>query len=132
MRIVVINHVTLDGLCRRRAARMKMSAAGLRMVDGPWPGMILLFSRRWVSGCQARWWIAVWPAHLPGSAYCMECEGWAVQGCAEQYSEVRGFGQREHSLDWPNSALVTGDVPEEVSKLKQAPGGNLVIMEVGG
>ena len=34
-------------------------------------------------------------------------------------------------LPWPNSTLVTGDVPAEVAKLKACPGGYLVIMGSG-
>src|SRR5438105_3859552 len=31
-------------------------------------------------------------------------------------------------LDWPNSTLLHGDVPAAVRKLKEQPGGNLVIL----
>ncbi len=34
-------------------------------------------------------------------------------------------------LPWPNSTLLTGDVPAEVAKLREQPGGNLVVMGSG-
>jgi dihydrofolate reductase len=33
---------------------------------------------------------------------------------------------------WPNSTLLTGDVPAAVAALREQPGGNLVIMGSGG
>jgi dihydrofolate reductase len=37
----------------------------------------------------------------------------------------------QNTLDWPNSTLLSGDIPAAVAELKQAPGGNLVIMGSG-
>ncbi len=34
-------------------------------------------------------------------------------------------------LPWPNSTLLTGDVPNAVAALREQPGGNLVIMGSG-
>lgn len=34
-------------------------------------------------------------------------------------------------LPWPNSTLLSGDVPAEVAALREQPGGNLVIMGSG-
>jgi dihydrofolate reductase len=34
-------------------------------------------------------------------------------------------------LPWPNSTLLTGDVPAEVAALRTRPGGNLVVMGSG-
>ncbi len=35
------------------------------------------------------------------------------------------------ALPWPNSALLTGDVPAAVAELRRRPGGNLVVMGSG-
>jgi len=132
MRLVVINHVTLDGVMQSPGRpdedthggfrhdgwaipandEAMVQATGERMAK---PGGGLLLGRRSYEDMLASW-------NARGGPY-KEALNSAPKHVASRSSAT--------SLDWPNSTLLHGDIPAAVAGLKQRPGGNLVIMGSG-
>jgi dihydrofolate reductase len=132
MRIVVINHVTLDGVMQAPGRADEDERGGF--THGGWaiagndpaifqamgermskPEGGLLFGQRTYEDLLTAW----------------NAKGGPFKDALNNTPKYVVSSSANTRLDWPNSTLVTGDVPEEVSKLKQAPGGNLVIMGSG-
>jgi dihydrofolate reductase len=131
MRIVVINHVTLDGVMQAPGRpdedtrggfshggwaipgndEAMVQAIGERMAR---PGGCLLLGRRSYEDMLAAW-------NARGGPY----------KDALNTTPKYVASSRSARLDWPNSTLVDGDVPAAVAELKQKPGGSLVIMGSG-
>ena len=132
MRLVVINHVTLDGVMQSPGRpdedtrggfshggwaipandEAMVQATGERMAK---PSGGLLLGRRSYEDMLASW-------NARGGPY-KEALNSAPKHVASRSSAT--------SLDWPNSTLLHGDIPAAVAGLKQRPGGNLVIMGSG-
>ncbi len=132
MRIIVINHLTLDGVMQAPGRpdedtrggfshggwanpgnnQAMAQAIGERMAK---PGGGLLLGRRsyedMLAACNAQ-----------GGPY-KDAFNNALKYVASISSATR--------LEWPNSILVHGDIPAAVAELKQNSGGNLVIMGSG-
>jgi dihydrofolate reductase len=49
----------------------------------------------------------------------------------DEVQEFVASSNPDAELPWPNSALLTGDVPAEVAAARARPGGNLVVMGSG-
>jgi len=132
MRIVVINHVTLDGVMQSpgrpdedirggfkyggwaasRNHEIMIRAVGERM-STPNGGMLL--GRRSYDDMLSAW-------NSKGGPF------------KDGLNNARKFVvSRDPTTDpkWPNSTLVHGDVVKEITALKQKPGGNLVVMGSG-
>lgn len=60
-------------------------------------------------------------------------EAWPTRtdedGFADRMNSMRKYvvSNTLESADWNNSTLISGDVPEEVAKLKQQPGGDILV-----
>lgn len=132
MRIVVINHVTLDGVMQSpgrvdedtrggfthggwaasRSDQTILKEVGARMAT---PGGGMLLGRR---------------------SYEDMLQAWNAKGgpFKDGLNNARKFVASSSSttaLIWPNSTLIHGDIPAAVAELKHSPGGNLVIMGSG-
>jgi dihydrofolate reductase len=132
MRIVVINHITLDGVMQAPGRpdedtrggfshggwaipgndEAMVAAIGDRMTK---PDSGLLLGRRSYEDMLAAW-------NARGGPYK------DALNTTPKYVTSRS---PETRLDWPNSTLLHGDVPAAVAELRQNSGGNLVIMGSG-
>jgi dihydrofolate reductase len=133
MRVVVINHVTLDGVMQGPGrpdedTRGGFTAGGWaagRSDQGPMveavgermgaPGGAMLLGRRSYEGMLGHW-------NAQGGPFK---EG---LNAATKYVASSDPGT---ALEWPNSTLLHGDVPAAVADLREQPGGNLVVMGSG-
>lgn len=132
MRIVVINHLTLDGVMQSPGRPDEDTRGGF--THGGWaipgndaamfqavgermatPGGGMLLGRRSYEDMLSAW-------NAKGGPY-KEGLNNARKYVASSSSATR--------LEWPNSTLVHGDVPAAVAGLKQNSEGNLVIMGSG-
>jgi dihydrofolate reductase len=132
MRIVVINHLTLDGVMQgpgrpdedtrdsfkhggwaaRGSSEVMLIAIGARMGK---PGSGMLLGRRSYEDMLATW----------------NAQGGPFKDGLNNATKYVVASSPETVLKWPNSTLVHGDIPAAVAKLKQKPEGNLVIMGSG-
>jgi dihydrofolate reductase len=129
-KIVVLNHLTLDGVMQapgrrdedRRGgfahggwARPRGDAIGAAMVGRP-AGGAMLFGRRTYED-----FFAFWPGQ-PDNPFT------AALNAAPKY--VASTTLRE-PLPWQNSILLAGDAAEAVAALKEQPGADLLVMGSG-
>ncbi len=132
MRIIVINHVTLDGVMQSPGRpdedtrggfahggwalpgndQAMIDAIGERMAK-PDGGMLL--GRRSYEDMLAAW----------------NAKGGPFKDGLNATPKYIASSNPEAPLEWPNSTLLHGDVPAAVADLKRKPGGNLVIMGSG-
>jgi dihydrofolate reductase len=128
MRVVVINHVALDGVLQGPGRSDEDTRDGFR--HGGWagahsdPAMAEAMSERMGEGFS---WL------LGRRSYDDMLGHWNAVGgpFKDGLNNARKFvatSDREANLPWPNSTLLTGDVPAEVATLREQPGGNLVVM----
>jgi dihydrofolate reductase len=132
MRVVVINHVTLDGVMQSPGRPDEDTRGGFS--HGGWaspgsdeattqatgermgkPGGGLLLGRRSYEDMLAHW---------------NEQGGRFKDGLNAAPKYVASTSSATQ-LEWPNSTLLHGDIPAAVADLKQKSGGNLVIMGSG-
>ena len=132
MRIVVINHVTLDGIMQSPGRPDEDTRGGFR--HGGWanpgndpamfqaigermakPGGGLLFGRRSYEDILTSW----------------NSQGGPFKDPLNNASKYVASSSSATKLDWPNSTLIHGDVPAAIAELKRQPGGNLVMMGSG-
>jgi dihydrofolate reductase len=133
MRVVVINHVSLDGVMqapgradedtRNGFAHGGWAMPGNDEAMGPWmgermgqPDGALLSGRRSYEDVLRSW------NSQPDNPFVDSLNATPKYVVSSNSSTA---------LPWPNSSLLVGDVPAEVAKLKERPGGNLVIMGSG-
>jgi dihydrofolate reductase len=131
-KIVVLNHLTLDGVMQAPgrpdedprggfthggwAAPNGDAVMGAVMAEGMAQGGALLLGRRTYED-----FAAVWP-NRTGNPYT------EVLNNTQKY--VASTTLRE-PLPWGNSTLLTGDIAEAVAKLKEQPGKDIVVMGSG-
>jgi dihydrofolate reductase len=132
MRIVVINHITLDGVMQAPGRADEDTRGGFP--HGGWalpgndeamfraigermgaPDSALLLGRRSYDDM-----LTIWNAR--GGPF--------KDGLNSTPKYVVSHSASTH-LAWPNSTLLHGDIPAAVAQLKHQPGGNLVIMGSG-
>ena len=132
MRLVVINHITLDGVMQAPGRPDEDTRGGFS--HGGWanrgndevmgralaermgkPDGGLLLGRRSYEEMLASW-------NAQGGPY-MDALNSAPKYVVSKSSATR--------LDWPNSTLLHGDIPAAVAELKQDLAGDLVIMGSG-
>lgn len=133
MRLVVINSITLDGVMQAPGRADEDTRNGF--AHGGWasatsdpamaqwmgrrmgqPGYALLLGRRTYEDVLRSW------------------NSRAENAFAAPLNDAQKYVVSSNSstpLAWPNSTLVTGDIPAQVANLKEQPGGNLVIMGSG-
>ena len=132
MSIVVINHVTLDGVMQapgrpdedtrdgfshggwamRANDEVMGQALGERMSR---PNGGLLLGRLTYQDMLAHW----------------NAEGGPFKQALNSASKYVASSSADTTLEWPNSTLVHGDVPSAVAELKEESGGDVVIMGSG-
>ncbi len=132
MRVVVINHITLDGVMqapgradedlRNHFAHggwatpgndpLLFAAIGERMGA---PQSAMLLGRRSYDDM-----LTIWNAR-----------GGPFKDGLNNTPKYVASSTPETKLPWPNSTLLHGDIPAAIAALKQQPGGNLVIMGSG-
>src|ERR1700694_6023077 len=132
MRVVVLNHMSLDGVIQSPARLDEDTRGGVThggwAVEGAdeavarWVGPVgaggpgaMLMGRRSYEGMLGHWNQAGGPFRDAVNA-------------ATKYVASRNASTQ---LDWPNSTLLTGDVSEAVARLKRELDGELLIMGSG-
>jgi dihydrofolate reductase len=132
MRVLVVNHLTLDGVLQGPGRPDEDTRDGFRYggwaqqaADDPTIGAALgrvmgdefawLFGRRSYDDMLSDW---------------NEAGGPFRDGLNNTTKYVAS-SDPDASLPWPNSTLLSGDVPRAVAALRERPGGNLVIMGSG-
>lgn len=132
MRIVVINHLTLDGVMQSPGRSDEDTRGGF--THGGWaipgndaamfqaigermakPGGGMLLGRRSYEDMLASW----------------NAKGGPFKDGLNNAPKYVASSSSATKLEWPNSNLLHGDVPSAVAQLKENPGGNLVIMGSG-
>ena len=132
MRVVVINRVSLDGVMQApgnpeedtrdgfehggwATERSGDAALGAAMGERMGQDFTWLFGRRSYEGMLSYW-------NRVGGPF--------KEGLNQIHKYVASSGP-DTDLPWPNSTLLTGDVPSEVAALREQRGSNLVIMGSG-
>ena len=132
MRLVVLNHVSLDGVMQSPGRPDEDTRGGF--IYGGWaipngdevmaklagpgntnPGGALLLGRRSYEGMLSAW-------NQRGGPF-KEALNSAPKFVASHNGSTK--------LAWPNSTLLHGDMPSAVKELKERPGGDLLIMGSG-
>jgi dihydrofolate reductase len=132
MRVVVINHVTLDGVLQGPGRPDEDTRHGFR--HGGWAqqaagdpaigpalgermgrGFSWLFGRRSYEDMLGHW----------------NKVGGPFKDGLNQTLKYVASSNPDTDLPWPNSSVLSGDVPAAVAALREQPGGNLVIMGSG-
>jgi hypothetical protein len=129
-KVVVINHVTLDGVMQG-PGRPDEDTRGSSCTGLGVPTRRRRHCRQGRGADGRRRRVSIRPAHLRAIAGLLERPGRPIQGRSQQHSEVRRFAQPRDELEWRNSTLLDSDVPAAVAELKQASRGDLVIMGSG-
>src|SRR4051794_29731275 len=132
MRLVVLNHVTLDGVMQAPGRPDEDTRGGFAHggwgvpnndeAMGAWLGRVrgnaggaLLFGRRTYEDLMTSW----------------NRSGGPFRDALNAATKYVASSRASTTLDWPNSTLLHEDVPAAVADLKQQPGGNIVIMGSG-
>lgn len=131
MRVLVVNHVSLDGVLQGPGRSDEDTRDGFR--HGGWAQQATdpatataigerigrefswLFGRRSYEDMLAHW-------NQAGGPF-KEGLNRAIKYVASSRPDIE--------LRWPNSTVISGDVPGRVAALREQPGGNLVIMGSG-
>ena len=134
-KVVVVNHVTLDGVMQSPSGLDEDARNGFR--DGGWAvpyGDEVLgrfMGERMASGGDG--------AMLFGRVTYEKMAGfWPKQTDGNPFTEVLNARQKyvasrtlKEPLEWVNSTVLEGDAADAVAALKEQPGGNLVILGSG-
>jgi dihydrofolate reductase len=128
VRVLVVNHVTLDGVMQGPGRPDEDTRDGFR--HGGWaqaandPAMGAAMSERMGEGFS---WLFGRRSYDDMLAHWNEVGGPFKDGLNGPTKYVASSNPDAH-LPWPNSTLLTGDVPAAVASLRERPGGNLVVM----
>lgn len=131
MRVVVVNHVSLDGVMQGPGRPDEDTRGGFQ--HGGWaqndndPALGAGMGQRmgqnfsWLFGHRTYdellgYWNAV---------------GGPFRDPLNQVPKYVASANPQAELPWPNSTLLAGDVPAAIARLREQPGGNLVIMGSG-
>jgi dihydrofolate reductase len=131
MRVLVVNHISLDGVIQGPGRPDEDTRDGFR--HGGWaeqgndPAMGAAMSERmgrdfsWLFGRRS----------YDGMLTYWNQAGGPFKDGLNQTRKYVASANPDAELPWPNSTLLTGDVPARVAALREQPGGNLVIMGSG-
>lgn len=131
MRVLVVNHVSLDGVLQGPGHPDEDTRDGFR--HGGWaqagndPAMGAALGERMGQDFS---WLFGRRSYEGMLSYWNEAGGPFKDGL----NGTRKYVASSHpdaDLPWPNSTLLHGDVPAAVAALREQPGGNLVIMGSG-
>ena len=132
MRVVVVNHVTLDGVLQGPGRPDEDPRNGFR--NGGWaqqaaedPAISAALGER--IGHQFSWLFGR-RSYEDMLGHWNEVGGPFKNGLNQTVKYVAS-SDADTDLPWPNSRLLSGDVPAAVADLRGQPGGNLVIMGSG-
>jgi dihydrofolate reductase len=131
MRVLVVNHVSLDGVRQGPGRPDEDTRDGFR--HGGWaqatsdPAMGAAMSVRMRQGFS---WLFGRRSYEEMLGHWNEAGGPFKDGLNRARKYVASSNP-DADLPWPNSTLLTGDVPAAVAALRAQPGGNLVIMGSG-
>jgi dihydrofolate reductase len=128
MRVLVVNHVSLDGVLQGPGRPDEDTRDGFR--HGGWaqarsdPAMAATMGERMGEGFS---WL------FGRRSYDDMLSHWNAAGgpFKDGLNNVTKYVASSHpdaELPWPHSTLLTGDVPAEVAALREQPGGKLVVM----
>jgi dihydrofolate reductase len=132
MRIVVINHLTLDGVMQSPGRPDEDTRGGFShggwAIPGNDPAMFQAIGERMAKPDGGML--------LGRRSYEDMLASWNAKGgpFKDGLNNARKYVASSSSatkLEWPNSNLLHGDVPAAVAELKETSGGNLVIMGSG-
>jgi dihydrofolate reductase len=130
MRVVVVNHVTLDGVMQGPGRPDEDTRDGFRhggWADGSDPAIGEAMGRRMGDGFA---WLFGRRSYDDMLGHWNEVDGPFKDGLNNTQKYVAS-SDPDADLPWPNSTLLSGDVPAAVAALREQPGGNLVIMGSG-
>ena len=132
MRVLVVNHVSLDGVLQGPGrpdedTRDRFRHGGWAQGAAEDPAIGAALGVRMGHGFS---WL------LGRRSYEDMLDHWNVVGGPfknglNQTLKYVASSNPDADLAWPNSQLLSGDVPAEVAALREQPGGNLVIMGSG-
>ena len=132
MRVLVVNHVTLDGVLQGPGRPDEDPRHGFR--QGGWaqqaagdPAIGAALGERMGHGFS---WLFGRRSYEGMLGYWNEVGGPFKDGLNQTVKYVASTDP-DTDLPWPNSRLLTCDVPAAVADLREQPGGNLVIMGSG-
>ena len=132
MRVLVVNHVTLDGVLQGPGRPDEDPRDGFR--QGGWaqpatgdPAIGAALGERMGQGFS---WLFGRRSYEDMLGHWNEVGGPFKDGLNQTVKYVASSDPHA-PLPWPNSRLLTGDVPAAVADLREQPGGNLVIMGSG-
>jgi dihydrofolate reductase len=131
MRVLVVNHVSLDGVLQGPGRPDEDTRGGFR--HGGWaeqrsdPAVAAAMGERMGEGFS---WLFGRRSYDDMLSHWNDVGGPFKDGLNGTTKYVAS-ADRGAELPWPNSVLVTGDVPAEVAKLRERDGGNLVVMGSG-
>ena len=132
MRVLVVNHVSLDGVFQGPGSPDEDTRGGFR--HGGWaaraggdPALAQAMGAR--MGAGHSWLLG--PRSYDGILSHWNKAGGPFKDSLNQTAKYVASADPASDLPWPNSALLTGDVPAAVSDLRERPGGALVIMGSG-
>jgi dihydrofolate reductase len=131
VRVLVVNHVSLDGVMQGPGRPDEDTRDGFR--HGGWaaaasdPAMVTAMSERMGQGLS---WLFGRRSYDDMLAHWNRVGGPFQDGLNNAMKYVASSNP-DAELPWPNSTLLSGDVPGEVAALRGQPGGNLVIMGSG-
>jgi dihydrofolate reductase len=132
MRIVVLNHITLDGILQGPGEPEEDTRGGFS--HGGWavPGNDEVMGRRlgrWMGGQGGG--LLLGRRSYEGMLGAWNERGGPFKEALNAAAKYVVSGSSATRLEWPNSTLVTGDVPAAVADLKRRPPGDMVIMGSG-
>jgi dihydrofolate reductase len=132
-KLVVTNHVTLDGVMQAPGGRDEDTRGGF--TRGGWAApytdevMGRFMGARMASGGVLLWgrrtyekMFSYWPKQTDDNPFT------PLLNERQKYVASRTLSE---PLEWENSTLLNGDVPAQVAELKQQPGGNIAILGSG-
>jgi dihydrofolate reductase len=131
MRVLVVNHVSLDGVMQSPGRPDEDTRGGFR--HGGWAGAAHdpvvqeTVSERMGEGFS---WLFGRRSYEEMLQHWNE-EGGPFKDGLNNATKYVASSNADTALLWPHSTLLTGDVPAEVAKLRERPGGNLVVMGSG-
>lgn len=132
MRLVVINHLTLDGVMQAPGAPDEDTRAGF--THGGWaaerndPAMMEAIGKRMMVPESA---MLLGRRSYEGMLGAWNAKGGPYKDALNKVPKFVVSRSAATELAWPNSTLIHGDVPAAVAELRQKPGGKLITMGSG-
>jgi dihydrofolate reductase len=131
MRVLVVNHVSLDGVLQGPGRADEDTRGDFRLggwaAQGADPAMQTAMSERMGQDFA---WLFGRRSYDDMLTHWNQAGGPFKDGL-NQTTKYVASSNPDAELVWPNSILVSGDVPSAIADLREQPGGNLVIMGSG-